>query len=50
MEQRTILVTGAGGFVGARIMVRHPQAVAFPSELLRRADKAQILSFARVCF
>ena len=47
MEEKTILVTGAGGFVGARIMARHPQAIAFPSELLRRADKAQILSFAR---
>lgn len=47
MEQKTILVTGAGGFVGARIMTCHPQASAIPSELLRRADKAQILSFAR---
>lgn len=45
MEQRPILVTGAGGFVGARIMARHPQAVAFPSNLLRTAQREQILSY-----
>ncbi|MCQ2432774.1 MAG: sugar nucleotide-binding protein [Clostridia bacterium] len=32
---KTILVTGARGFVGARIMQAYPQAVAFPGELLR---------------
>lgn len=45
MGQGTILVTGAGGFVGARILARHPQAVAFPSDLLRAAQREQILSF-----
>ena len=30
---KKILLTGAGGFVGARVLLRHPDAIILPSEL-----------------
>ncbi len=37
-SERKIVVTGASGFVGARIMNKYPNAIAVPSELTRNAD------------
>lgn len=40
-----ILITGARGFVGSRAMDCFPDAVAFPSELLRAADAERIAAY-----
>ena len=38
----TVLVTGAGGFVGARAMAMLPGATACPSTLLREGDAEKL--------
>ena len=36
MKQSRIMITGAGGFLGARAMQHFPGAISVPGELVRR--------------
>ncbi len=40
MSARKMLVTGAHGFVGSRVMQQYPDAIAVPGELVRDAGEA----------
>lgn len=39
MKQSRIMITGAGGFLGARAMQHFPGAISVPGELVRRQQQ-----------